>query len=107
MLELTAETQEGTAPQMGQSLDELAREGARRMLMAALQAEADVYVESLRHQRDQEDHALVVRNGKAKERTVLLGVGPVKVRAPRVDDRRPDEWSCPGLVDTMELVEEA
>lgn len=31
---------------------------------------------------------MVVRNGKAQERTVQLGVGPVKMRAPRVNDRR-------------------
>ena len=36
-------------------------------------------------------HALVVRNGKSHhERTVQLGAGSIKIRAPRVDDRRPE-----------------
>jgi transposase-like protein len=31
---------------------------------------------------------MVVRNGHAQERTVQLGAGPIKIRAPRVNDRR-------------------
>ncbi|HEY2484164.1 MAG TPA: IS256 family transposase, partial [Candidatus Binataceae bacterium] len=46
-------------------LDEIAREGARRMLMAALQAESADYVERHRDARDEQGHALVVRNGRA------------------------------------------
>ena len=41
------------------------------------------------HLRDENGHALVVRNGKAKPRTVSLGVGPIRLQTPRVDDRRP------------------
>ena len=80
-----------TAPELSQSLDELAREGARRMIAEALRLEADEYVERLHHLRDGCGHALVVRNGKARERTVQLGAGSVKIRAPRVDDRRSEE----------------
>src|SRR5579875_591701 len=73
------------------SLDEFAREGARRMLMTALKAEADAYVERHRAERDEQGHALVVRNGHAAGRKVTLGAGTVQVQAPRVDDRRRDE----------------
>ena len=83
-----ANTNEGAAPEVRQSLDELAREGARRMIAAALELEAEEYVSKLRHLHDEQEHAMVVRNGKAQERTVQLGVGPVKMRAPRVNDRR-------------------
>ena len=72
-------------------LDEVAREGTRRMLIAALHAERDEYVESLRHFRDERGHALVVRNGHARLREIQFGVGPVEVAAPRVDDRREGE----------------
>jgi len=59
------------------------------MIAAALEVEVEQYVESLRHLRDENDHALVVRNGRSHhERTVQMGAGSVKVRAPRVDDRR-------------------
>jgi hypothetical protein len=73
------------------SLHEIAREGARRMLMTALKAEADAYVERHRAERDEQGHALVVRNGHTASRKVTLGAGTVEVQAPRVGDRRRDE----------------
>jgi transposase-like protein len=72
-------------------LDEIAREGARRMLAEALEAEVEAYVEAARGERDQRGHALVVRNGHARKRKVLLGAGAIEVRAPRVNDKRLDE----------------
>jgi len=85
----TSENQE-QIPEITQSLDELAREGARRMILAALELEVEQYVGKLRHLRDENGHALVVRNGKAEPRTVSLGAGSIRVQAPRVDDQRPD-----------------
>ena len=81
----------GQIPEITQSLDELAREGARRMIVAALELEVEQYVEKLRHLSDDNGHALVVRNGKAEPRTVSLGAGSIQFQAPRVDDRRPDQ----------------
>ena len=78
-------------PEITQTLDELAREGARRMILAALELEVEQYLEKLRHLHDENGHALVVRNGKAEPRTVSLGAGSIKFQAPRVDDRRPDQ----------------
>src|SRR5215211_2409616 len=72
-------------------LDEIARAGARRMLAHALEAEVDAYIEAAKDQHDEDGHALVVRNGHAKEREILCGTGAVKVKAPRVNDRRVDE----------------
>ena len=69
-------------------LDEIARVGARRMLMAALEAETADYVERHSQERDERGHALVVRNGRAPARKLTLGAGTVELRAPRVDDRR-------------------
>ena len=89
MLELITNETEGTAQEVDQSLDELAREGARRMIAEALKAEVDEYIEKLSHLRDERGYALAVRNGKARERTLTLGAGAVKIRAPRVHDRRP------------------
>ena len=70
------------------SLDELAREGARRMLQVALELEVAEYVERFRGARDERGWAQVVRNGPAREREVTLGSGAMPVRAPRVNDRR-------------------
>ena len=69
-------------------LDEIARRGAQRMIEAALEVEVEEYVARLREQRDENGHALVVRNGRAKERTVTVGAGTMKIRAPRVNDKR-------------------
>jgi hypothetical protein len=61
------------------------------MLIEALKAEADAYVERHRGERDEQGHGLVVRNGQAKPRKLTLGAGTVELQAPRVDDRRRDE----------------
>lgn len=88
MYELITNDAEGTAPEVTQSLDELAREGARRMIAKALKLEVDEHIEKLSHLRNERGHALVVRNGKGRERTLTLGAGVVKIQAPRVNDRR-------------------
>jgi putative transposase len=72
-------------------LDELAREGARRMLAMALEEEVEAYLSCRRELRDAKGHALVVRNGLARARKVTLGAGTVEVKAPRINDRRPGE----------------
>jgi putative transposase len=71
-------------------LDELAREGARRMLAIALEAEVDAYLAAHAVERDEHGRRLVVRNGHARQREILTAAGAVAVRAPRVDDRRVD-----------------
>ena len=72
-------------------LDEIARQGARRMLAEALEAEVRDYIEAATGERDEQGRALVVRNGYAREREILCGAGSVEVRAPRINDRRTDE----------------
>jgi putative transposase len=74
-------------------LDELVREGARRMLAAALEAEVDDYLAACAAERDEGGRRLVVRNGHARQREVTTVAGAVAVRAPRVDDRRVDPVS--------------
>jgi putative transposase len=71
-------------------LDQLVREGARRMLAAALEAEVDAYLAAHAAERDESGRRLVVRNGHARQRAVATAAGAVAVRAPRVDDRRTD-----------------
>jgi len=73
------------------SLDDLAREGALRMIAAALEAEVDEYVASFVEERDEDGKRLVVRNGKARERKLTVGSGTLPIQAPRVNDKRIDE----------------
>ena len=74
----------------GLTLDELAREGARRMLVKALEAEVVQYLAAHTHERDEQGHALVVRNGQARARKLTCGAGTIELRAPRVNDQRVD-----------------
>src|SRR3954465_8387644 len=73
------------------TLDDLAREGARRMIATALEAEVADYVERFAAERGEDGKRLVVRNGRARERKITIGSGTVAVRAPRVNDKRVDE----------------
>lgn len=68
-------------------LDELVRRGAERMLVSALNEEVEAFCQRHEDVRDEQGHRLIVRNGAAKERTIVTGAGAVKFRAPRVDDR--------------------
>jgi putative transposase len=81
----------GEDNEIGVTLDDLAREGARRMIASALEAEVAAYVEALAEEVDEEGKRLVVRNGRARERKITIGSGTVAVRAPRVNDKRVDE----------------
>ncbi|MGA5454579.1 IS256 family transposase [Streptomyces umbrinus] len=72
-------------------IDEIVREGARRMLAAALEAEVSQYIAELAAETDEAGRRLVVRNGHHRARTAVTATGPVEVRAPRVNDRRVDE----------------
>jgi transposase-like protein len=71
-------------------LDELVREGARRMLAVALEEEVAAYVAAHAGELDEHGHRLVRRNGHARKRVLITGAGQVPVAAPRVDDRRID-----------------
>jgi hypothetical protein len=71
-------------------IDEIVREGARRMLAEALQAEVDAYIAAFAAERDETGSRLVVRNGYHQSREVLTSAGAVQVTAPRVNDKRTD-----------------
>jgi putative transposase len=87
---LTVVSEEGAQPAGTSLLDEVVREGARRMLAAALEAEVDAYVAELADARDERGRRLVVRNGHAQPREVMTAAGAVAVAAPRVNDKRID-----------------
>ncbi|MEV4365408.1 IS256 family transposase [Nonomuraea sp. NPDC049625] len=72
-------------------IDELVREGARRMLAQALRAEVDAYIAAFADERDEHGRRLVVRNGHHQPRQVLTSAGAIEVHAPRINDKRIDE----------------
>lgn len=69
------------------SLDNILREGAQKLLQAAIENEINEHLEKYNSVKDSQGKQLVTRNGHMPEREILTGVGPVKVRRPRVDDR--------------------
>ena len=69
------------------SLTELAREGARRMLAQALIAEADAFVALWKDLKLPDGRDRVVRHGHGPHRAIQTGVGPVEVRRGKVRDR--------------------
>lgn len=75
----------------GSLIDEIVREGARRMLAAALEAEVHQYIAEIAGQRDEAGRRLLVRNGRHRQRMVTASTGPVEVVAPRVNDKRINE----------------
>jgi transposase-like protein len=68
-------------------LNELAREGARRMLAQALIAEADAFVAELKDLKLPDGRDRIVHHGYGPERTIQTGVGAVAVRRVKVRDR--------------------
>lgn len=92
----TAEMVKGVKIQDGRSaevevrdqLEDLARQGARRMLQAALEEEVEVYLGRGRYQREAEFRGY--RNGKTPRRLTVCG-GTVDLAAPRVRDIPTDQ----------------
>ncbi len=74
--------------QAGDPLTEILRQGARELLVQAVEAELAVWIDERQHLTDRNGHRQVVRNGHAQPRTIVTGVGPLEVTMPRVHDRR-------------------
>ena len=85
--------------------DTLAQEGARQLLMTALEAGSSDYIERhVRRNRDEKGHALVVRNGRAQARKLTMGCGTMEFGAPRVNDRRGQRFTS-GILPLTSCVE--
>ncbi len=69
-------------------LGEVLRQGARKMLAEAIEAEVAEYLKSHEGLRDDAGHRVVVRNGHLPERKLQTPVGDIAVQQPRVRDRR-------------------
>jgi transposase-like protein len=65
----------------GSLIDEIVREGARRMLAAALEAEVNQYIAELAAETDERGRRLVVRNGHHRARTVATAAGAIEAFA--------------------------
>jgi transposase-like protein len=68
-------------------LEEIIRKGAQEMLATAIEDEVAEFIEAHRMLLDKEGRQLVVRNGYMPERQIMTGIGDIKIRQPRIDDR--------------------
>jgi putative transposase len=79
------------APAVEWTLEQIARDGARRALQKAVEDEVADYLQRHRECVDERGRRMVVRNGHKRPRKILSALGPIEVTMPRVDDRRVDE----------------
>lgn len=72
-------------------LTSVLREGARRLLAQAVEAEAEAFLEAMRDERLPDGRTRLVRHGHGPERTIQTGIGPVPVKRVKLRDRGADE----------------
>jgi len=74
---------------------EVLRSGARRMLQSVIEAEVEAFLTAHGELEDGRGRHRVVRNGRAPERNIQTGIGPVAVRRPQLRDRGDGEGGEP------------
>jgi len=88
----TGEQGNCTGSQQWSVLEEIAREGARKMLQQALEHEIAEYLEAHQDLKDESGKQVVVRNGYMPPRELVSGLGPIEIKQPRVDDRKVEQY---------------
>ncbi|MBU1420705.1 MAG: transposase, partial [Proteobacteria bacterium] len=68
-------------------LTELLRTGAKKLIADAVEAELQQLLSQYADLRSGLGHQQVVRNGYLPEREIQTGIGPVKIRVPKVRDK--------------------
>lgn len=80
------------------ALEEVLRDGARKMLQEAIENEVFEYVQQVSDLRNEMNQRLVTRNGHLPPRNILTGMGPIPVQQPRVRDRREGHSFSSGIL---------
>src|SRR5690606_5053382 len=74
-------------PEQNDPLQAVLREGARKLLAAAIESEVAAFIKQHGGLETEEGKAAVVRNGYLPERTIQTGLGDIAVKVPKVRDR--------------------
>jgi putative transposase len=77
----------GTPGPVADVLTDLLRDGAQRMLAAAIEAEVGAFLERFQSEKMSDGRQRMVRNGHLPRRSLQTGLGAVEVKVPRVRDR--------------------
>lgn len=80
------------------ALDEVLRDGARKMLQEAIENEVLEYIQQASELKNERNKRLVTRNGHLPPRNILTGMGPIPVQQPRVRDRREGHSFSSGIL---------
>lgn len=73
------------------ALEEVLRDGAKRLLQEAIEYEVLEYVQKFKEMKDEMNNRLVTRNGHLPARDIQTGIGSINIRQPRVRDKRTGE----------------
>ena len=74
-------------PEQNDPLQELLKEGARKMLASAIEAEVAAFIKQHSPLITEDGKAAVVRNGYLPKRPIQTGLGDLEVQVPKVRDR--------------------
>jgi len=85
-----------TNPEQIDPLQELLKDGARRMLASAIEVEVAAFIHQHSTLRTEDDNAVVVRNGYLPKRSIQTGLGDIDVQVPNVSQQRRQHISHSG-----------
>jgi len=68
-------------------LEQVARQGAQKMLQLALENEVEEFILKHSNLKDENGKKVVTKNGFMPEREIVTGMGPLPIKQPRIDDR--------------------
>lgn len=74
-------------PDQDDPLQAALRDGARKMLAAAIEAEVSTFIERPGFLETAEDKSAVVRNGYLPKRSIQTGLGDIEVKVSKIRDR--------------------
>jgi transposase-like protein len=80
----------GSPEMMTDQLTELLRQGARKLIHQAVEAELSEYLNQFQERKLESGRLAVVRNGYQPEREIQTGIGPVVVKIPKVRSKDGD-----------------
>ena len=72
-------------------ITELLRNGAKKLLAEALEAEIESFLSQYKELRDSKGRQRITANGYLPEREIQTGIGSISVKVPRARDREPDK----------------
>jgi len=92
MSKCTKETQFIKEESTWSVLEQIARQGAQKMLQLALENEVEEFIQNHSNLKDENGKKVVTKNGYMPQREIVTGMGPLAITQPRIDDRNLKEY---------------